>query len=140
MIGTYSMTTDTKNIADTIERAIYSVKEDMAKKLKGITDDIYEDLRAKFDEYFSYDNSQNYLESISHEVRNIMRDLLAGDIDQIKQLNIVSEYTFDKLHFIRLKIWETCSKDIENCIIKEQNKKIEEMRKEIKYLRQRNDY
>ncbi len=140
MIGTYSMTTETKNIAETIEKSIDSVKGDMSKKLKSITDDIYEDLRSKFDEYFSYDNSQNYLESISYEVRNIMRDLLAGDIEQIKNLNIVSEYTFDKLHFIRLKIWETCSKDIENCIITEQNKKIEELRKEIKYLKQRNDY
>ena len=34
MIGTYSMTTDTKNIADTIERAIYSVKEDTGQKKK----------------------------------------------------------------------------------------------------------
>jgi len=140
MIGTYSMTTETKNIALKIGEAIESVKTEMEKDLKSITDDIYGNLVEKFNDHFSYDNENNYLESIAYEVRNIMRDLLAGDIDQIKNLDIVSEYTFDKLHCIRLKIWETCGKDIENCIISEHNKKIEELRKEIKYLKNRINY
>lgn len=140
MIGIYSMTTETKAIAETIENSIEDTKTEMAKSLKKITDDIYDGLVEKFQEHFSYDNEHNYLESIAHEVRQIMRDLLSGDLNQIKQLNIISEYTFDKLHLIRLKIWETCSKEIEDCIISEQKKKIEELRKEIKFHNTRSNY
>ena len=140
MIGTYSLTTDTKNIAETIANSIEDTKTEMAKSLKKITDDIYEGLVEKFQEHFAYDNEHNYLESIAYEVRQIIRDLLVGDLNQIKQLNIISEYTFDKLHLIRLKIWETCSKDIENCIISEQKKKIEELRHQVKMYQNRNNY
>jgi hypothetical protein len=83
-------------------------------------------------------NKYNYLLSIADEVRKIMTNLLAGDIDQIKELNIIDEYTFDRLHEIRLKIWETCGNQIENSIIFEQKKQIESLRKEIKFCR--NDY
>jgi hypothetical protein len=140
MIGTYSMTTETKNIALKIEEAIEETKIEMSKKLNKITDEIYERLVTKFQDHFSYDNSQNYLESIAYEVRNIMRNLLCGDVNQIKQLNIVSEYTFDSLQEIRLKIWETCGNEIENCIISEQKKQIESLRREVKNFQDRFNY
>jgi hypothetical protein len=140
MIGTYSMTTDTKFIAEKISDAIESTKTEMSKELRKITDHIYDGLVEKFSDHFAYDNENNYLETIAYEVRQIMRNLLVGDINQIKQLNIISEYTFDRLHEIRLKIWETCSKEIESCIISEQNKKIEELRKQIQMYENRNNY
>jgi len=140
MIGTYSMTTETKAIAETIANAIERTKTEMSKELKKITDHIYEELVEKFNENFAYDNEHNYLESIAYEVRQIMRDLLVGDLNQIKQLNIISEYNFDKLHLIRLKIWETCSKDIENCIISEQKKNIEELKNQVQMYQNRNNY
>jgi len=140
MIGTYSLTTETKAIAETISNSIEDIKIEMSKHLEKITDDVYEGLVQKFQDNFAYDNEHNYLESIAYEVRQIMRDLLSGDLNQIKQLNIISEYTFDKLHLIRLKIWETCAKDIENCIISEQKKQIEELRNKVKMYINRNNY
>lgn len=135
MIGTYSMSTETQAIADTIEKVIEDTKESMKPKLKKFSDEIFDALVNNYDCFFSMNNKDNYLLSISHEVRKIMTNLLAGDIDQIKQLNIIDEYTFDRLHEIRLKIWETCSKEIENSIIHEQKKQIESLRQEVKYAR-----
>jgi hypothetical protein len=137
MIGSYSMTTETQQIAETIERAIEDTKTQMAPELKRITENIYQGLVESFNDYFSQDNSQNYLESIAHEVRNIMKNLLAGDLNEIKDLDILSEYTFDKLHEIRLKIWETCGNELEKCIISNQKKQIEQLTKENEYLNNR---
>lgn len=140
MIGTYSLTLETKAIADLIENSIIESKNELAKHMEKFCNEVYDTLHNKIESHLAYDNAENFKLTIAYEVRNIMKNLLVGDLSQIKDLSILSEYTFDRLHEIRIKMWETCGEEIEKSIITEMHKQIIELKRQVENYRRRDNY
>lgn len=139
MIHAAALSEETQKISNIIKNVIENSKENYKEQIKSFSDDIYANLMESIDSWFSYNCFDTYRENVAYEVRKIITALLAGEQETIKQLDIVSEYTFDKLHEIRMKIWKTCSFGIEESIIKQYQEKIDYLEKEVKFYRQR-DY
>ena len=137
MIHGSNLSEQTNEIGNIIERAADDAKKSLKKKLEDTVIDIYDELARRVDDNFSYDTCSWFKYSVAHEVKQIITGLLIGDMKTIKNLDIVSEYTFDRLHEVRMKIWETCSEGIEQSIIKEQKEQIEDLSKQVLYYRNR---
>lgn len=120
---------DTVNLSNKIAEFLSTTLKD-SKIVKKFFDDLYCEFQSTLDNYIEGDQSCNYRIRVSQEITRVINGILSGNECIIKSLELDTEYTFDDLHNVRLKIWETCSNDIQNSIINAQNS-------EIKYLRDR---
>jgi hypothetical protein len=133
MLG-HDLSEETKtDIENQIDSAYLEIKG--KKFIDKFIDDLKENFQDYVDSYLKYDSLENYKHRLAYEVHQVMTKLLLGDIEILEALRIPTEFTFDSLHEIRLKIWEICATDIENSIINAQLKEIEQLEKDIKFYR-----
>ncbi len=137
MIHSSDLTDETKKFADLLEQAGDYARKEIEEDLKKISENIYERMYETFDIWFSQNIKDNFMQSVAHEVRSIMVNFLSGNLDTIKNCNLLSDFTFDNLHNIRLAIWKAAGTDIETSIISEQDKQIDRLKREIDMLRNR---
>lgn len=124
----------TEKISFAIYESIEKTREDFKKRTVKIAEDIQNELMLNIDCYLAENIQYLYEQNVKNEVRKVVTALLLGNDETIKKFNLDSKYTFDRLHEIRMKIWETCSTSIEGSIIEEQQNTIHLLRKKIKIL------
>jgi len=106
-----------------------------SKVTKNIFDSLHDSFQNSINDWVKLNTEDTINYHICYEVEKIIRELLLGNLDTINKLRINTEYTFNDLHKIRLKIAEVCGDDLKNILIKTQEKEIKELKEEINHLR-----
>lgn len=132
MIMSHDLSEQTQQLSETIYKSADQALEKLSENfIKKISDKIYQELHDSFNCWFASNLEQNFLESVKYEVRGILSEFLSGNVDIMKKVNLLDEYTFDKLHEIRLAIWKAGSKEIEQSIISIQEKRIKDLQEKL---------
>jgi hypothetical protein len=138
MIYAHQLTEETQKLANMIEEAAHYAKDKISTEvLKNLSDKLYDNMHEVFNEWFSYNLRDNFMLRVAYEVNHILRELLNGNLEVIKNINLISDYTFDNLHEIRLGIWKAAGQDIEGSIVREQQKQIDELKKRVENAERR---
>lgn len=135
MIYSSSLTEETQKFASLLEEAGDRARAEISEDLKKVSNTIYENMMENLESWFSDHIQENFKLQVAHEVRHLLSNLLNGNLEVIKDICLLSDYTFDNLHEIRLAIWRAAGQDVEGSIIREQKKQIDELTKEIENLR-----
>lgn len=106
-------------------------KSGIEKKFKCLLQEFVEESWNNFDDYLTTDARYRYEHWIRQTCDEIIESLLSGETRWLKDQHIISEYTWEKLQKVRLKIWETAGGEIANCTINA-------LQKEIEYLKEQN--
>ena len=135
MIYSASLTEETQKFASLLAEAGDKARAEISEDLQKASNTIYENMMESLESWFSDHISENFKLQVAHEVRYLMRNLLSGNLEVIKDICLLSDYTFDNLHEIRLAIWRAAGQDVEGSIIRQQQKQIDELTKELENLR-----
>jgi len=138
MIHSHQLSEETKKFASMLQDAGDKARSELEEDLKKVSDGIYDRMIEHLHQWFSYNLEESYRQHIAHEVRYILRELLNGNLEYIKNINLLSHYTFDNLHEIRLAIWRAAGQDIEHSIIHEQEKQIKELERDLEHQKRWN--
>ncbi len=114
-----------KIISDALDAAVDLNREKIKSLVDGYADDFYQAVV----ESIYCDASFGIEQHIRREVKNRITKIIKGDLDAIKDADILSEYSYGDIHAMRMKIWETCSESIEKHLItslQEDNKRYKE--------------
>jgi hypothetical protein len=105
-------------------------KNSIEKQFKNLLEDFISQSWNNFDYYLTTDARYNYESWIRKTCNDIVESLLSGETEWLKDQRIISEYGWEKLRKIRLKIWKEAGGEIANSTIAALLKENEELKRE----------
>lgn len=125
-----------KNELNDLFSSMEKSSSDIEKKFKSLLEDFIQQSWNNFDEYLQNDARYGYERWIRQTCNEIIEGLLSGETKWLKNQNIISEYNWEKIQKIRLKIWETAGGEIANSTIKALQDEVERLKKDVKHYRE----
>lgn len=141
----YKMSFLNKDLSEETRSEVAKISEKVLEDIirSGVIEDFIKDLYDKIQKtieaHLAVDTQVNLCRKISEEVDRVIKKLLIGDIEILKTLNLDTEYTFDSLDLIRLKIFEKFGDSISKTVVKDLQGKIGHLEKELKQYRTRGE-
>lgn len=127
----------TDKTLESMESVIEKSLDGMRPKVEKFLDDVRGNLWGDFESYLIADNMENIRLAISRECQTIIEAFLCGDIEILKQTMILSDYTYGRLHEVRMAIFKVCGDDLQKSIVEELEDKINRLKKDVEFYRER---
>ncbi len=124
-----------KSEIDLLCESFVKSRSEIEEKFKSLIEDLLDKSWMNFYSFLEDDSAYCIDRWIRERADSIVQGILNGETKWLKDQKIISEYTWDRIHLIRMAVLESCGDDITKKLINDLKETIDDQKKEIQQLR-----
>ena len=127
----------TDKMLETMESTLSKSFDDLVPQVDKFIDNVRDKIWSDFENFLIADNLENIKLALSRECKTIIEGFLCGDEELLKETGILSDYSYGRLHEVRLAIFKACGSELQKIIINKLEAQVAALQKDVDFYRNR---
>ena len=127
----------TDKMLETMESTLSKSFDDLVPQVDKFIDNVRDKIWSDFENFLIADNLENIKLALSRECKTIIEGFLCGDEELLKETGILSDYSYGRLHEVRLVIFKACGSELQKIIINKLEAQVAALQKDVDFYRNR---